>query len=103
MENKSFLTNDELLALIKLILFTKFESQDTESSLFAGSESINSALEKLLNRHPFYQNKNTDFFGKLPTECLVTIVEKINNDESQNMAENVRQALIENWVFPYTI
>lgn len=95
------LTNDETLALIKLILFIKFESQDSESSLFAGSESVNSALQKLLNQHPFYQNKTTDFFGELPSENLATILEKIDNDPPQNLTENVKQALIKNWIFPY--
>lgn len=103
MQEKIQLANDEILALIKLILFTKFESEDSESSLFSGSESINSALQKLLNHHPFYQDKNVDFFGKLPQEYLTVILDKIDNSDPQNMAEDIKQTLIGNWVFPYQV
>jgi hypothetical protein len=37
-QNENNFTDSEILALIKLILYVKFESEDTESLLYAGSD-----------------------------------------------------------------
>ena len=46
------LTPNEADALIRLVLYAKFETRDADSLLFAGSPFVNSALEKLLHSHP---------------------------------------------------
>ena len=40
------LTQDEINALTKLILYIKFESDDVETLLYSASPFINSVLEK---------------------------------------------------------
>ncbi|HFC6388900.1 TPA: hypothetical protein ACFNMI_002001 [Neisseria bacilliformis] len=55
MENAAVaLTPNEADALIRLVLYAKFETRDADSLLFAGSPFVNSALEKLLHSHPLY-------------------------------------------------
>ncbi|ULJ63976.1 hypothetical protein [Wielerella bovis] len=67
--NPIHLNHDEILALIKLIFFTKFESDDLAALLYAGSPPINSALEKMLRSHPFYRDR-LDVFGQISDESL---------------------------------
>lgn len=54
MENAAVaLTPNEADALIRLVLYAKFETRDEDSLLFAGSPFVNAALEKLLHATRF--------------------------------------------------
>lgn len=63
--NKISITQGEISALKKLIMYVKFSCNDTESLLYAGSDSINSFLDKILDvdylgvhAREFYSKKN---------------------------------------------
>lgn len=100
-DNAIHLNHDEMLALIKLIFFIKFESDDAESLLYAGSASINSALAKMLQSHPFYQNR-LDAFGSISPESLAWVQSKIEQDNAANPTdENTMHDLIKHCIFPY--
>ena len=99
------LSNDEILALIKLILYVKFEDEDLESLFYAGSSLINSALEKMIKRHPYYRDKESNFFGNLPKENLNFLINKL---EKSHMLENNSDTLKDKFLlksitYPYDI
>ena len=54
MQNAVALTPNEADALIRLVLYAKFETPGEDSLLFAGSPFVNAALEKLPHAHPLY-------------------------------------------------
>lgn len=62
MQNAVALTPNEADALIRLVLYAKFETPDEDSLLFAGSPFVNAALEKLPHAHPLYGG--TAFSGR---------------------------------------
>ena len=60
------LTQDEINALTKLILYIKFESDDVETLLYSASPFINSVLEKMLHNHVYhvYYKDRLDMFSQ---------------------------------------
>lgn len=101
--NSVNLSNDEILALIKLIFYIKFESGDSELLIYAGSPLVNSALEKMLSNHPFYKNRFKDF-GKINQDSLGFVMSKIENDNQDSKLDSeILKELISNCIFPYQI
>ncbi|QIW15757.1 hypothetical protein A4G20_05140 [Pasteurellaceae bacterium RH1A] len=97
-DNSKSLNNDEILAIIRLIFFIKFEADDPELLIYAGSPTINSALEKMLLSHPFYKDR-MEHFGQLNQESLDFVKSKILKDSRLN--ENMLKELVNNCIFPY--
>jgi hypothetical protein len=102
-QNENNFTDSEILALIKLILYVKFESEDTESLLYAGSDLLNTALEKMLRQHPYYRDRGLSFFGKLPKENIDFIINRIENSSKINpMDASTKIDLLTHCIYPYT-
>ncbi|MCO4314097.1 hypothetical protein [Pectobacterium versatile] len=66
-EKKIIITQDEISALKKLIMYTKFSCNDVESLQFAGSSAINSLFDKIIEadylgkyEKEFYSQRNID-------------------------------------------
>lgn len=96
MQLENHLTDEEKLALIKLIFYIKFESEEPESLFYAGSHLINSALEKLLKTHPLYQ-KRLNFYGQIPEEHLNLLKQKTETDDLNIISPD----LLKNYIYPY--
>ncbi|AYG99830.1 hypothetical protein F6Q07_16735 [Pectobacterium parmentieri] len=58
-EKNIIITQDEISALKKLIMYTKFSCSDVESLQFAGSTAINSLFDKIIE---------ADYLGKYEKE-----------------------------------
>ncbi|MCG7384320.1 hypothetical protein [Paenibacillus sp. ACRRY] len=61
-----YLTQGEINALQKAIMFLKFECEETDSLLYAGSPLLNSVLEKVRDAHAFAEY--TKDFHSRPNE-----------------------------------
>lgn len=99
------ITQGEISALKKLIMYIKFSCDDTESLFYAGSESINSFLDKILDvdylgdyAREFYSKRNPD------NEKAVMDKIKISESESMNkMDEGTMHELFKACMYPFSI
>ena len=79
------LSQGEITALKKAIIYLKFSCEQPDSLLFAGSPLINSALDKLIETDDFGEQEKT-FYSKKNDFHKTFIMLKIDRlDESENI------------------
>lgn len=96
--DKIDLNREEINALIKLILYTKFENTEVESLIFSSSPIINSILSKAIN----IDNNNKDWervFEKIPKTFKEVMVDKVNRAKIDNI--EIMEATLLSYIFPY--
>lgn len=102
-EKKINITQDEISALKKLIMYIKFSCDDVESLQYAGSYAINNFFDKLIEadylgeyEKKFYSKRNLD------NEVIVMSKIKAHEDESINkMSEDTLQEVFKECLHPF--
>ncbi|MBE8596494.1 hypothetical protein [Xenorhabdus sp. BG5] len=104
MDNESIqLERDEVNAIIKLILYTKFECEEAGTLTYSSSPLINSALEKMLNMYG-YKDDWDEVFSKIPEvnkNIAIKKIELFEKQENNCLDEDVKQQVLSNYVYPY--
>lgn len=97
------LTQDEINALTKLILYIKFESDDVETLLYSASPFINSVLEKMLHNHVYYKDRLDMFSQELPDIYIYKsfILKKIKMSESNSQEKELNNSIFNDYAYPY--
>ena len=95
------LTQDEINALTKLILYIKFESDDVETLLYSASPFINSVLEKMLHNHVYYKDRLYMFSQELPDIYKNFILKKIKMSESNSQEKELNNSIFNDYAYPY--
>lgn len=95
------LTHDEINALIKLILYIKFESDDVETLIYSGSPFINSVLKKMLHEHIYYKDRLDMFSQKLSDIDKKFILKKIEMSETNSQDKKLNNGILDNYAYPY--
>ncbi|MBC3413391.1 hypothetical protein HU720_19045 [Pseudomonas sp. SWRI51] len=104
-EDVPMLTREEANALIKAILYLKFDCADAQSLTYAASPLINSSLDKLVAMHGYGEDW-AKVFAALPPAYTELVKRKIDASEQDNGSEyddEVRQLVTEYSVYPYTL
>ncbi|MGG5508297.1 MULTISPECIES: hypothetical protein [unclassified Myroides] len=104
MMNKEItISQEEIRALIKLLLFVKFEINDEELEIFQGSTAINSIIKKILE---------VDDLGEIITKRYKLISDVFLKDQIDfykespmfnNFSIEQKVSYIHNMLFPYEI
>ncbi|NUU69046.1 hypothetical protein HQN64_23515 [Enterobacteriaceae bacterium BIT-l23] len=96
------LDRSEVNALIKAILYLKFECEDTDSLLYCSSPIINSSLSKLLAMYG-YEDEWGKVFSVLPEANKKIAINKIKRSESEEgvLDEKIKKEVLEQYLFPY--
>ncbi|QQA76660.1 hypothetical protein [Pectobacterium parmentieri] len=106
MENESVrLEREEVNALIKLILYVKFECEDLGSTMYSSSPIINSIFEKVLNMYGYKEDWD-NVFVKIPEVKKSFVFNKIEILESQQghcFEEETKKIILDNHLYPYKI
>ena len=95
------LTQDEINALTKLILYIKFESDDIETLLYSASPFINSVLEKMLHNHVYYKDRLDMFSQKLSDADKNFVLKKIEMSETNFQEKKLNNSILDNYAYPY--
>lgn len=96
----------EIMALNKAIMFLKFECTDPEADLYAGSESLNSLLGKVLEVHPFGERQQ-DFLMRPNPHIASTVMDQLERVDLQEGTSSTRRSaelnrlIVEARVYPY--
>ncbi|PYY31200.1 hypothetical protein [Paenibacillus illinoisensis] len=86
-----YLTQGEINALQKAIMFLKFECEETDSLLYAGSPLLNSVLEKVRDAHD-YAEYTKDFHSR-PNEYVERFMRaKLERSYAEELAPRERTA-----------
>ncbi|TLP59149.1 MULTISPECIES: hypothetical protein [Pseudomonas] len=97
------LTREEANALIKAILYLKFDCREHESLLYAGSPLINTSLDKLVAMHG-YESDWGKVFATLPAAYEQLVERKIESSEKESGGvydDDVRQLVKAYCLHPY--
>lgn len=97
------LTREEANALIKAILYLKFDCRESGSLLYAASPLINASLDKLLAMHG-YADDWKKVFSVVPEIYRQLIEQKIVSSEHDNGGaydDDVRQLVTHYCLHPY--
>ena len=102
-EREIKLSQPEILALKKMILYIKFSCREEESIIFSGSYSINSVLKKIINADDFsFWSKN--IYCQVDEEKDVFIKDKISKYmDDHRISNEEKQELYEQCLYPYKI
>lgn len=98
------ITQAEISALKKLIMYVKFSCDDTESLLYAGSESINSFLDKILDVD-YLGDYAREFYSKRNPDNEKTVMDKIKASEGEainKMDEETMYELFKACIYPFS-
>ncbi|WP_458119345.1 hypothetical protein [Paenibacillus sp. Z6-24] len=96
----------EIMALNKAIMFLKFECTDSEAGLYAGSESLNSLLGKVLEVHPF-RERQQDYLMRPNPRVAGTVMDQLERVDLQERTSSARRSpelnrrIVEARVYPY--
>lgn len=98
------LKQSEINALKKLIMYVKFECEETESLLYAGSPIINNFFEKLLeiddlkeSSHHFYSQRNID-----NEKFIQTKIQREQKETPNKSDEGLKLELFKACLYPFT-
>ncbi|MCS3405913.1 hypothetical protein [Serratia sp. AKBS12] len=98
------ITQGEISALKKLIMYVKFSCDDTESLLYAGSDSINSFLDKILDVD-YLGDYAREFYSKRNPDNEKAVMDKIERSESESiskMDEETMHELFKACIYPFS-
>ena len=102
-----YLTQGEINALQKAIMFLKFECEETDSLLYAGSPLLNSVLEKVRDAHD-YAEYTKDFHSR-PNEYAERLMRaKLERSYAEELAPRERTAeqkaeILSSCMYPYPV
>lgn len=104
-QSVEILTREEVNALIKAILYLKFDCAEAQSLTYAASPLINSSLDKLVAMHG-YGSDWAKVFAAVPPAYPERVQHKIEACEQDNGCDyddDVRQLVTESSLYPYTV
>ncbi|HGM5488827.1 hypothetical protein [Serratia fonticola] len=99
------LEREEVNALIKAVLYLKFDCEDTDSLLYASSPLINSALDKMISMYG-YKDDWEKVFAKLPDRNKKLAINKIESSEKEDGIElevGVKDEVLTQYLHPYKV
>ncbi|EOY5723918.1 TPA: hypothetical protein QCI29_000911 [Enterobacter mori] len=103
-EKNLTLSQSEVVALKKAIMYLKFSCEETESVMYAGSPLINSIFSKLIEIDDLGQ-QSIDFYNKGHTENERFVLAKLDKLELENGREfqsEVKEASFRECLFPFS-
>lgn len=102
-KNNIEISQAEISALKKLVMYVKFSCEEEESLIFAGSESINSFFDKIIDvdylgeHEKFFYSKrnkhNEDFISKK--------IEKQQEQTPNKIAPDLMQEYFDSCLYPF--
>ncbi|NHB90694.1 hypothetical protein [Photorhabdus cinerea] len=97
------LAREEVNAIIKLILYIKFECEDPGTLIYSSSPLINSALEKILNMygHKDVWDKVFEELPEINRNFIKKIIEHSEKQENNYLSEEIKQQILSNHAYPY--
>ncbi|AWK40325.1 hypothetical protein GPY51_23235 [Photorhabdus laumondii subsp. laumondii] len=97
------LAREEVNAIIKLILYIKFECEDPGTLIYSSSPLINSALEKMLNMYGYKDDWDKVFskFLEADKNFVIKRVEYLEKHENSPLDEGIKQQILSNHAYPY--
>ncbi|MBS9430933.1 hypothetical protein B5C26_22010 [Photorhabdus luminescens] len=97
------LAREEVNAIIKLILYIKFECEDPGTLIYSSSPLINSALEKMLNMYGYKDDWDKVFskFLEADKNFVIKRVEYLEKRENSPLDEEIKQQILSNHAYPY--
>ena len=103
-EKKLTLSQGEVVALKKAIMYLKFSCEETESVMYAGSPLINSIFSKLIEVDDLGQ-QSIDFYNKGHVENEMFVLAKLDKLELENGREfqsEVKESSFRECLFPFS-
>ncbi len=97
------ITQAEINALKKLIMYIKFSCEENESLQYASSYSINSFLDKLIDIDCF-GNAARAFYSKRNIDNEKFVTKKINDDQERSvnkMDKDIYQEVFKEALYPF--
>ncbi|URQ61415.1 hypothetical protein LQ939_03470 [Pantoea alhagi] len=104
-QKKIIITNEELNALKKAIFYLKFECEDVDSLLYAGSPYINTFLEKIIEMDELY-DKDTTPIGKSGLSYKKNIISKIrllDKEEGEDENREISNEEVSAYLYPFSV
>ncbi|MEQ9870538.1 hypothetical protein ABRP77_15010 [Pectobacterium odoriferum] len=102
---KLFFSQGEIIALRKAIIYLKFSCNETESLLYSGSESINSALSKLIDSDDF--SKEAKEFYKIDSPHNESFVKnkisKIEKERGSDFPKEIKEKALKSNMYPFPV
>lgn len=102
-----YLTQSEINALRKAIMYLKFECEETDSLLYAGSPLLNSVLEKALGAD-VYREFAESFHARPNPHAEAFMREKLERSYAEELAprersEELKAEILRNCMFPFPL
>ncbi|WP_445373682.1 hypothetical protein ACSLVK_13825 [Photorhabdus tasmaniensis] len=97
------LAREEVNAIIKLILYIKFECEDPGTLIYSSSPLINSTLEKMLNMYGYKDDWDKVFskFLEADKNFVTKRVEYLEKRENNPLDEEIKQQILSHHAYPY--
>ncbi|MGD8164528.1 hypothetical protein [Pantoea sp. FN0307] len=103
-EKKITITQDEISALKKLVMYVKFSCDDVESLQYAGSYAVNSFFDKLIEvdylgeyEREYYSKRNLD-----NESVIMNKIERYQNESINKMSQDTLQEVFRECLYPFT-
>jgi hypothetical protein len=97
------ITQEEISALKKMIMYVKFSCEEAESLEYAGSYAVNSFLEKILEldylgeiEKSFYDKGNID-----NQDFICKKIEKYQSESGRNLSDDLCSSMMEQCILPF--
>lgn len=97
------LSQGEIVALKKAIMYLKFSCEETESLMYAGSPLINSAFSKLIEIDDLGEHAR-DFYSKRHevNETFVSSkLDKMEQETGRPLEETVKEKVFKECLYPF--
>ncbi|MFS0870947.1 hypothetical protein [Paenibacillus xylanilyticus] len=102
-----YLTQGEINALQKAIMFLKFECEETDSLLYAGSPLLNSVLEKVRDANAFAEYAK-DFHSRPNAHAEAFMRAKLERSYEEELAphertEELKAEILSSCMYPFPV
>lgn len=102
-EKKIIITQDEISALKKLVMYVKFSCDDVESLQYAGSYAVNSFFDKLIEvdylgeyEREYYSKRNL-----VNESVIMNKIERYQNESINKMSQDTLQEVFRECLYPF--
>ena len=102
-EKRIIITQDEISALKKLIMYIKFSCSDVESLQFSGSYAINSLFDKIIEVD-YLGGYEKEFYSKRNMDNEIILKEKIQrykNLSINEISDDVLNEVFKESIYPF--
>ncbi|MGP3591074.1 hypothetical protein [Vagococcus sp. WN89Y] len=98
------LSQGEIVALKKAIMYLKFSCEETESLMYAGSPLINSAFSKLIDIDDLGEHAK-DFYRKrhgANERFVLSKIEKMEQENNRPLETAVKENVFKECLYPFS-